>query len=191
MGMFGDTEGIGTKIVNYARLAAGSIYHEISVIESDVTSWTHDHPEVQPLINEAIGFVESLLAADGMDVAKIGQVLTIGKVVVASLKTLAVSDPGVVGGVVQATKEQDEQRDEDSRERAVPIGVTGPVGPTTEQPAPHQEPLTDRVPGVGDPKPVVTQDSPSATPDTNTPAPPALPSGPNVESSAAPASTPA
>jgi hypothetical protein len=67
--------------------AAASIYHEVASIEPAAQKWVAEHPEIGPLVNDAVKLAAELLGMFGMGGAGVTALH-----IIAALKALAARD---------------------------------------------------------------------------------------------------
>lgn len=82
-----------SDFLSAVQLGAGSVYHQVVQEVPKVTSWTADHPELKPLINDGVTLASSLLGGGAGGVG-----VPLATAVLSALKVLAAQDPTVQSG---------------------------------------------------------------------------------------------
>jgi hypothetical protein len=80
-----------SRAVAIATHAAAWVYHGILSVEDDVSAWA-TNPAIQPLVNDGITYLETLLTTHGIPVAALG---TLEQGLMGALRTLAANDSTV------------------------------------------------------------------------------------------------
>jgi len=88
-----------SDIIAAVEHGAALVYHEIVAVESDVTQWSANNPEVAPLLKAGIEYAVKMLVGVGLPVPEI---VVAGTAVLAVLKALAAADPTVQSGGTRA-----------------------------------------------------------------------------------------
>lgn len=75
--------------ISAIKLGAATVYHDVVAIETDVTEWKQDHPEIWQLVEKGLTYAVSLLTRTQVPVAALSLV---AEDVLAALKQMGAAD---------------------------------------------------------------------------------------------------
>lgn len=84
---------VAAEVYAAVHYAAGFVSTKLHAVEADFKNWTHDNPEVAPILDEGIAIGQTMLKARGVDIQhleNVGEdVLNVAKEVAAATAVTA------------------------------------------------------------------------------------------------------